>query len=103
MVDDHSVPASSVDARRGMRTRVRQAADPKYVMAFTPSVSCELRAEMPIPLSVDPTMTPRLEVIWSRALAAVNRPRGTMNATEAIMAGPNTVDAMEFRNTSPNR
>src|SRR6266478_2247055 len=100
IAESHWLPALGGDAMCGMRTRSKHAADAKYVIAFTPSTFCELNAAMPTPLRVDPAMTPRLEVIWSSALAAVHCARGTMNGTAAIMAGPNTVEAMEFKNTS---
>src|SRR2546426_5855535 len=100
IADSHWPPALRADAICGMRTRSKHAADTRYVTAFTPSTFCELNAAMPTPLSVDPAMTPRLEVIWSSALAAVHWARGTMNGTAAIMAGPNTVEAIEFKKTS---
>src|SRR2546430_243645 len=56
-----------------------------------------------MPLKVDPAMTPRLDVICRRALAAVNCARVTINGTEAIMAGPKIVEAIEFKNTSTKR
>src|SRR2546426_12541378 len=102
IADSHWPPALRADAICGMRTRSKHAADTRYVTAFTPSTFCELNAAMPTPLSVDPAMTPRLEVIWSSALAAVHWARGTRNGTGAITSGPNTVETLERTKTSTN-